>query len=1062
MNNDQTNSHNGPEYWLSLEQFAGSPEFAKRAENEFLSSPQATDDLGDGVARRDFLKLMGASMAMAATACTRPAQTIIPYARAPKEVTPGVANFYTSTWFDGNEGAGLLVKTLEGRPLKFEGNPNHPMNSGSLVARAHAEVLSNYDPDRLKAPVRDLQNKERTNFETISAKWEDIDKEVIAGLAKGEVAILTSTLPSPSYKAIIGDFLKVHGGRWVQYDALVNEPVREAQRLCYGKAVLPRYRVDKAKMIVSIEADILGNYISSAEFIRGFSKNRKPGSEMNRLVSFEGNMTLTGMNADDRFRIKPSQQVDVVLGLISAVAKAGKIAIPAAVTGLVSKYDNAANTLGLSSEAFNKVAADLVAAQGASLVIAGGMTTQTSEAVELQVAVNILNSMLGSDGQTIDHDGSPALTQAGSTREMAKLINDMNEGRVKTLIIHDLNPAYILAGDSKFIDAVRKVDLVLYTGNRIDDTGRLAHYMVPAGTSVENWGDFELQAGVYSIQQPTISPMFDTRSFGDSLIAWAGKEPKAPARLKSSATFYDYVRETWKSEVVPHAVEAKSRPFDDFWQTMLQMGVIVTNTSRERSGAKRTVAGPGFAKLAKLTERKAASGYELALYPTVQLADGRYGNVSWMQELPDPVTKIVWDNYASVSLALARKENLKQGDLIELKVGEKKMIVPAHIQPGLHDEVIALSVGYGQRGVGKVGNDIGVDAYQLASFNGGESIFSGLAVSMRKVGENYHLVGTHDHHSMEGRQIVVETTNKAWGKNEGAGIRRHKTFSIWPSHQYTKHKWAMSIDLNACTGCSACVIACQSENNVPTVGKKYVMQGREMHWIRIDRYFKGAPEAPEAVFMPLTCQQCESAPCETVCPVLATVHNDEGLNDMVYNRCVGTRYCSNNCPYKVRRFNWFNYSKREAPLHMALNPDVTVRSRGVMEKCTFCVHRIRLATSPNLPTSKLGSLKDGTIKTACQETCPANAITFGDLNDPASEVHKLFENKRSYALLEDLNTQPRVRYMSRVRNADRTEVVESGMQEEGEESTPAEGKEGPKAGKGHGLFKTIQHQGEQV
>ena len=385
MNNDQTNSHtnsnSGPEYWLSLEQFSGSPDFAKRAENEFLSSPQATDDAGDGVARRDFLKIMGASIAMAATACTRPAETIIPYAKAPKEVTPGVPNFYTSTWFDGNEGAGVLVKTLEGRPLKFEGNPNHPMNSGGLVARAHAEVLSNYDPDRLQAPQHNLQNKERTNYETISTKWEDLDKDVISALGKGSVAILTSTLPSPSHQALIADFLKVHGGRWVQYDALVNEPVREAQRLSYGKAVLPRYRVELAKMIVSIEADILGNYLSSAEFIRGFSKNRKPGADMNRLVSFEGNMTLTGMNADDRFRIKPSQQLDVVLGLISAVAKAGKMAVPTPAASIVAKYDGAAAALGIPQDAFNKVAADLVANKGASLVIAGGMTTQTADAV---------------------------------------------------------------------------------------------------------------------------------------------------------------------------------------------------------------------------------------------------------------------------------------------------------------------------------------------------------------------------------------------------------------------------------------------------------------------------------------------------------------------------------------------------------------------------------------------------------------------------------------------------------------------------------------------------------
>lgn len=485
--------------------------------------------------------------------------------------------------------------------------------------------------------------------------------------------------------------------------------------------------------------------------------------------------------------------------------------------------------------------------------------------------------------------------------------------------------------------------------------------------------------------------------------------------MKAAKDWFEFVHGVWKTDIFPKAVEGKGKSFDEFWYTVLQHGAVDTGGGRRaHAGASRSFSGT-------LVKPKAAGqGLELVLYPSVQIADGRYANVSWLQELPDPVTKIVWDNYVMVSPAFARKENLRQGDVIEITANKKSVKVPVHIQPGQHDSVLALALGYGRTDGGKVSKNIGVNAYQLASFSGSQpAVFAGHAVTFKKTEEKYQLVSTGDHHSMEGRQIVAETTNVAFMKDPGSGIHRHNVFSIWPEHQYTKNRWAMSIDLNQCTGCSACVIACQSENNVPVVGKKYVSQGREMHWIRIDRYFKGTPENPEAVFMPLTCQQCETAPCETVCPVLATVHNDEGLNDMVYNRCVGTRYCSNNCPYKVRRFNWFNYSKREEPLHMALNPDVTVRTRGVMEKCTFCVHRIRAVTAGIGQPGKPERVKDGEIKTACQETCPTNAIVFGDINDPNSAVSKLFAEKRTYALLEDLNTVPRVRYMSRVRNANR-------------------------------------------
>lgn len=1007
----------GEKYWMSLEQFQGDASLARRAEDEFLSSPLGQSE--DQFARRDFLKLMGASFALATTGCVRrPQGTIIPYAKAPLEITPGVPNYYTSSWFDGSEGGGLLVKTMEGRPIKVEGLAAHPVNRGGLSARAHAEVLSLYDPDRLKAPVRNLLNKDRTNKETVSAEIDAADEKIVAALKQGSAVLLTATLPSPSLKAIVADFAKAYGAKWVQFDSLPLESIRVAQKMSYGKPVLPRYRFDRAKLVVSIDADFLGTFISPVEFTKQWSKARRPGDGMARLVSFESILSLTGMNADDRHRIKPSQQLDIVLALIARVAAASKgaMAIPTGVAKAVAQASERLSSAGFDLQVLNKVAAELSATRGESLVLAGGLPTLTDRAVDLQVAVNALNSMLGNDGKTIDHDVSPCESYGGSTESLAALIADMNAGKVKTLIIDAFNPIYVLPKDSGFQEAIRKVETVVYLGNRNDETGAASEWVLPAGTQFEAWGDLEIQSGVFSIQQPTIMPLYKTRSLGELLIDWCAMADTEPANVKAVESWMEYVQFVWRTQVQPKAEAGRGKSFADFWLSVLQEG-IVTTVSRERTSSARAFVGS--IAPANSEQQLAESSFELVLYPTVQLMDGRLGNIAWLHELPDPVSKVVWDNYLAMSPKAARTMGVVKGDIVEITVSGQSLKAPVLVQPGLHDEVVAVAVGYGQKksSGGRVAAGVGFDGYEIARFNGGKPVYSGLPVtSMKKLNAKYDLVSTQDHHVMEGRQIVIETTKADFVKDPGAGIHKHQVFSIWPEHRYTKHKWALTVDLNSCTGCSACVVACQSENNVPVVGKKYVMQGREMHWIRIDRYYKGDPDSPEAVVMPLMCQHCENAPCETVCPVLATVHNDEGLNDMVYNRCVGTRYCSNNCPYKVRRFNWFNYVKtREAPLNMAYNPDVTVRVRGVMEKCTFCVQRIRSGVAQAKRDKR--ELKDGDIKTACQQSCPADAIVFGDLNDQTSEVSRIFKEKRSYKLLEELNAVPRVAYQTRVRNA---------------------------------------------
>lgn len=1009
------------EFWLGLEDYEGNDAFKKLAENEFLTSPLKSDDGKDGLARRDFLKLMGASLALATTSCVRrPAQKIIPYAQAPKEITPGEPNYYASSWFDGNEGYGVVVKTLEGRPIKMEGNPLHPVNLGSLTARAHAEVLALYDPDRLKGPKRNLVNKGRTNKETIETTWTLADERIVAQLKKGGIAVLTGYVTSPSTRAILDDFRAAYGTvRHFRWDPMGLEAVAEGSRRSYGRSVVPRYRLNEAKMFVSIDADVLGTYISPAEFSKMISAARRPGADMMRFVSFESNVSLTGLNADDRVRIKPSQQLDVVLGLIYEIGvhlAKSPAALSARNRAFLDGYKDVAARIGMDPVLFKKIAAQLWENRGKSLVMAGGLPTMTNEAVDLQVAVNMLNSILGNDGSTVDHAGGYEFVSSsdpGQPTEIAALMKDMADGKIQTLIMHGVNPMYAFADSEAFVAAAAKVGMVISTANWNDETAALADFVLPSGTSLEAWGDHEFKPGVYSIQQPTITPLHDSRSFEESLFVWTSAAPSVPARLKPIGQWYEYVRNTWRTQIMP---KAGASSFEDFWLATLQNGVVDTTKGRVATRSSRSLAADALS----VKPRAQQAGFELVLYPTVQLGDGKFANVSWLQELPDPVTKIVWDNYLMVSPETAKKEKLKEGDVVALTVGKRTIEVPVHVQPGLHDEVLALAVGYGRTGAGNVGNGVGVNAFQLALVgDGGRAICSGLGASIKKTGRWYELACPQGHHQLEGRNHVVEATLADYLKDPKAGQHKHHVFSIWPQHQYNKHKWAMSIDLNACTGCSACVVACQAENNVPTVGKKYVIQGREMHWIRIDRYYKGTPAEPQAVFEPMLCQHCETAPCETVCPVLATVHNDEGLNDMVYNRCVGTRYCSNNCPYKVRRFNWFDYDKkRQAPLHMALNPDVTVRMRGVMEKCTMCVQRIRHGT--NKARDQKRELKDGEIKTACQQTCPTDAIVFGDLNNPESAVAKLFKDPRTFAVLEELNTQPRVRYMSRIRNAERS------------------------------------------
>lgn len=997
-------------YWLSIDQYMQDPEFKKTVETEFMSSP-LRDSKEDPWARREFLKLMGASLALSTASCIRrPVQKIVPYNKQPEEVTFSVPNYYTSTVFDGQESLGVLIKTREGRPIKIESLETDPLNEGGTSVRSQAHILSLYDPDRLTGPKKNLFNEKRSNKDTISVSWEDADKSIVDALKKGDACILTGNIVSPSTRALVSDFADGFKVTHVAWEVLSNEDIRKGQEASYKTNDVPFYRFDKAQMIVSIDADFLGTWIAPTVFTKQFSKTRKDFAKMSRLVAFDSNYSLTGANADIRVRIKPSQQLAVAVAIAQELVAQGKSAYAqnGEVKSWLNSFGKMTEGMNIEADLVKEIAKDLWENRGQSLVVAGGLKAQTETAVALQIVVNFLNSALENDGKTVQY--KKRMASMGSQSSMLKLIDALKAKKVKTLVIHSVNPSFGLPSKLEFNELLKSVETIVYIGDRMNETAQHAHFVLPENHSLENWGDSEFVSGVYSIQQPAIKPMYDSQSMQLTLMNWCFQAKVGPKRIQEFESYYDYLRNFWKTEIFGKV--GKSGNFEKNWQDLLQTGSA--GEPAEGSDSARSFS---VSTLTEIKKPAAKTGWELVLYSNSQIGDGASAssNIGWLHELPDPISKVVWDNYASISLAAAKKLNVKQNSLIEITVGKDKVELPVFIQPGLQDDVIAVAVGYGRTHVGAVGNGIGKNVYEMAQYVNSQLVFSGLTADVKVTGKKYELAQTQTHHSMEGRQIVVEATLKEYQAKKDHIIHKHPIWSVWSGHQYNGHKWGMAIDLNSCTGCSACTVACQSENNGVVVGKKYVMQGREMHWLRIDRYYTGNPTDPGAVFQPVMCQHCDNAPCETVCPVLATVHSSEGLNEMVYNRCVGTRYCSNNCPYKVRRFNWFNYAKLiEKPMHMALNPDVTVRIRGVMEKCTFCVQRIK--EGKNKAKLENRPLKDGEIKTACQTACPTNAIVFGDTNDANSQVSKLFKNDRSYALLEEWHAAPSVRYQAKIKN----------------------------------------------
>ena len=1023
-----------PRHWMNSEELSekywSDPKKQSLRAQEFLHKPIETleklekSDSG-GIKRREFLTIMGASMAMATMACSRrPVNKIIPYVVKPEEVTPGVANWYAST--HPETGAGLLVKTRESRPIKVEGNPDHPVNQGFLGVAEQASVLNLYDPDRLRGPV-----KIGSSGTQQTQSWKQIDQAVVNRLSNAKdknskVRVLSRDIKSPTTKKLMSEFLSSFAdGKHIEFEPVHFSELVESQKLSYGKGLVPVYRFEKADYVLSLGADFLSSsWLSSEEYSKAWAQKRKltgknsSAAHMSKCVMFESMMTITGANSDLRYAVRPGDEVKVALAVINEILannKDSSFANHVEVKNVVSSYtaEKVSQDIGfkLKPSDIKNVAKELWKNRGRSLVVAGGMSSDNESSLSLQVAVNLLNSLLGNEGETVDH--SLSLAQGSQEGDFLNLLQEIKQGEVDVLILYRSNLAYFLAGDEKLLTALKKVPFVVSVSESFDETGSVSDFVLADNNYLESWGDSQLRKNMVSLQQPTIAPLWDTRSFENSLLTWT-KTLGTGSLASKVKSWHDYLQLNWKQSYFSRFGSGKT--FNNFWEDSLQKGVVVSKAYRQPKRSFRFSSLSVFSELKKQTQATL-----LALYPSAALGDGRSANNAWLQELPDPISTVTWDNYLNVSVDYAKKASLKENDVVRVSAGDVTLELPVFIQPGLHPNVATVAVGYGRTVAGNVGKNVGKNAFRWLKASNDHLMFSGREVKIKNTGKRYQLAKTQNHHRSEGRPIINDITLKEFKKNPkkenhtDPHLRMDTVPTLWPKFKYTGHKWGMAIDLNACNGCGACVVACQAENNITVVGRDNVRVGRTLHWIRIDRYYAGNEQNPDVLFQPMLCQHCDNASCETVCPVLATVHNSEGLNLMVYNRCVGTRYCQNNCPYKVRRFNYFDHWKQyQEPMNQVFNPDVTVRTRGVMEKCSFCIQRIQEAKAKAKAEGR--KMKEGDVTPACQQTCASGAIAFGDINDPNSKVTKLTNEQHAFRALETINNKPMISYLTKVRN----------------------------------------------
>jgi len=979
------------ERWRSLGELEASPESRAFREREF---PEGASEPPDAVTRRTILTLLGASAGAAGlVACRRPEEHIVPYVQPPEEVMPGVPRHYATTMPNGTSAYGLVVESHEGRPTKIEGNELHPASLGSSSARVQAAILDLYDPDRSQAV---LKRGEASSWAEFAAAWKERAK-LHAGDGGETLALVVTPSASPTLARQLAAFQKAYPKARVA----VHAPVSEANALAgvtraAGRPLLSVHHLDKAKAILAIDADVLHADPEMIRHTRGFAAGRRvasSGDAMNRLWAVEAVFSVTGANADHRLRL-PARRIPAFVAALAAELQKGGLAIDAPAVPDVP---------GLERAWLHALASDLLANRGASLIVAGPRQTAVVHA-----AVVALNAALGNVPATVEYR-EPVDAVLPSPAAFTDVVAALRDGKLKTLVVMGANPAYDAPADLDFAAAAAKAEELVHFGSHLDETGAIASWHVPSAHFLEAWSDARARCGTLSVVQPLILPLYGSKSDVELLGLLASGEDKPGHEL---------VQATWRA-VLGEA------DFEKRWNRVLHDGVLPQSAV---AGAKLDLKPGTFAELAAAANAAGQGELELVFQACPRLEAGQNANNAWLHELPDAVTKATWDNPLLVSPATAAAKGLTDEDVVTVEIGGKRLELPVLRVPGMADGTLALYLGYGRTKAGRVGNGVGFDAFALRQASAPDLATD---VKLTPAARRYPISQTQEHGSMEGRAIIREATLDHYKKEPHFADEETPLFSLWTEHEYKKSpQWGMVIDLNACTGCNACAVACQSENNVPVVGKDQVRRGREMAWLRIDRYFTGEPADPTAAFQPVPCMQCENAPCEQVCPVAATVHDAEGLNAMVYNRCIGTRYCSNNCPYKVRRFNFFNYTK-DTPrvLKLANNPDVTVRARGVMEKCTYCVQRLSAAKID----ARLGGreLKDGDVRTACQQACPAEAIQFGDLTKLESKVAKARANDRSYALLADLNTRPRTTYQARLRNPHPALAKAEGAEEKG-------------------------------
>jgi MoCo/4Fe-4S cofactor protein with predicted Tat translocation signal len=962
-----------PSYWRSLDERARTEAFQMLLQNEF---PEQASEWHDPVSRRRFMQLMGASIALAGlTACTRqPEESIVPFVQEPESTVPGKPKFYATSVTLGGWAQGVLVESHMGRPTKIEGNPQHPASLGAADAFGQASVLSLYDPDRSQAILQAGQ------IRTWKAFVSDIGAALEAQRVKRGrgLRILTETVSSPTLAHQLQALQDIFPEfTWHQYEPVNQDAVRAGTRLAFGRPLNPVYRFDRAEVILTLDAEIFSAFPGALRYVHDFSAKRRVrdgSAKMNRLYSVESTPTLTGSMADHRLPMRASAIGHFAHGLAQAIG---------ALDG-TSAVDDDAPWTGWRQALVD----DLKHHRGRSLIVAGDQ-----QPADLHALAHLMNHALDNIGTTVVYTAPVEAQPTDQLASLTELTDAMASGKVELLLILGGNPVYTALDDLNFAQHLTKVNLRAHLSLYDNETSELCNWHIPAAHDLEAWGDCRAYDGSVSLIQPLIEPLYGGKSAHELLATLMGD----PTRKG-----YEIVKDYWQSQ---HGETG----FAPFWRKALHDGVMPSTALQ----AVEVAPQPFRPRALSVPDPEAI---ELIFRPDPTIWDGRFANNGWLQELPKPLSKLTWDNAALMSPALAERLGLDNEDTVELRYQERTVTAPVWRLPGHVDHAVTVYLGYGRWRAGRTGTGTGFNAYRLRT-SSAPGFDTGLEI--RRTGNRYPLATTQQHHNMEGRHLVREATL--------AHFQTHPHFvhdlahdppddlSLFPPHPYDGYAWGMVVDLNACIGCNACTIACQSENNIPIVGKTEVARGREMHWLRIDRYYSGSLDNPSTYHQPVMCMHCEHAPCEVVCPVAATSHSDEGLNDMVYNRCVGTRYCSNNCPYKVRRFNFFHYADYETPsLKLMRNPDVTVRTRGVMEKCTYCVQRINASRIQAKLEDR--SIRDGDIVTACQATCPTGAIVFGDINDPKSRVAQLKAAPLNYALLTELNTRPRTSYLAKLRN----------------------------------------------